>query len=267
MRRGFQRFRNNEDKDVKKILYTTLVVLIIAFIAFIITFVTYSNVLSENNSKTSKARESVLDSSQASSSIGKRVNEIKSEGVDFKNDLDGQNKIAINTSDVQKEQVQSNGKDEKEQINENKNTEVKKEENKTKELVFTKPVEGDIIKEYAKEKLVYSQTLQEWVTHTGIDIKANKTTIVKASEAGKVVSIKNDPRYGLTVIIEHSNGFKTIYSNLLTAEFVKEGEDVIKEQTIGTVGNTAAFEISDESHLHFEMLKDNEYVDPCLYLK
>ena len=38
-------------------------------------------------------------------------------------------------------------------------------------------------------------------------------------------------------------------------------------QSIGTVGNTAVFEIADEPHLHFELLKDNEQQDPELYLK
>ena len=51
----------------------------------------------------------------------------------------------------------------------------------------------------------------------------------------------------------------------MTAEFVKEGEKVTSGQTIGTVGNTATFEIADEPHLHFEILKDNEYLDPSLY--
>ena len=74
------------------------------------------------------------------------------------------------------------------------------------------------MKEFAKDNLVYSNTLEEWVTHLGIDIKAEKTTVVKSAEAGKVKSIKNDPRYGLTVVIEHDNGYQTVYSNLLTAE-------------------------------------------------
>ena len=75
------------------------------------------------------------------------------------------------------------------------------------------------------------------------------------------------PRYGLTVIIEHRDGYKTVYSNLLTTEFVTEGEEVSKGQTIGTVGNSAAFEIADEPHLHFEMIKNEEPVNPIFYLK
>ena len=144
----------------------------------------------------------------------------------------------------------------------NESSNSKESETKTKtdttskELSFEKPVEGDIIREFAKDNLVYSQTLEEWTTHNGIDIKADKTTVVKSAETGTVKSIKNDPRYGLTVVIEHANGFQTVYSNLLTSEFVVEGEVVEKGQSIGTVGNTAAFEIADEPHLHFEIIKD-----------
>ena len=142
----------------------------------------------------------------------------------------------------------------------------KQEPKVQKELKFQKPVEGDVVREYAKENLIYSETLQEWVTHTGIDIKAEKTTVVNAAEEGTVKSIKNDTRYGLTVVIEHDNNYQTVYSNLLTSEFVVEGEKVEKGQAIGTVGNTAVFEIVDEPHLHFEIIKESLPVDPSIYL-
>lgn len=135
-----------------------------------------------------------------------------------------------------------------------------------KEITFVKPVEGEIICEFAKDNLIYSETLKEWITHTAVDIKADKTSVIKAAADGIVRSIVNDPRYGLTVIIEHDDGYETIYSNLLTAEFVVEGEEVKQGQTIGTAGNTAAFESEMECHLHFEMLKDGEYVDPSIYI-
>ncbi|MBR3614382.1 MAG: M23 family metallopeptidase [Clostridia bacterium] len=139
--------------------------------------------------------------------------------------------------------------------------------NASEELEFEPPVSGEIIKDFAVDNLIYSNTLEEWTTHSGIDIKAQKTGIVTASEKGTVESIKNDPRYGLTITITHSNGFKTIYSNLLTTEFVNENESVEKGQTIGTVGESASFEIADESHLHFEMYKDGKPVNPTIYLK
>ena len=150
----------------------------------------------------------------------------------------------------------------------NTNAPVQNEVTETKkEITFVKPTEGEIICEYAKDNLIYSETLKEWVTHMAIDIKADKTSVIKSAAEGTVKSIVNDPRYGLTIVISHDDGYETVYSNLLTAEFVVEGEEVTQGQTIGTAGNTAAFESSMESHLHFELLKDGEYLDPAIYLK
>ena len=136
-----------------------------------------------------------------------------------------------------------------------------------KELSFIAPVAGEIITDFAKDSLVYSKTLDEWTTHLGIDIKADKTSAVVSSEDGTVKSVKTDPRYGLTVIISHDDGYETLYANLQTADFVKEGDKVLKNQTIGTVGETASFEISDSPHLHFEMFKDGESVSPTTLMK
>ncbi len=188
----------------------------------------------------SKEKNKSVDSDRSKTeSNNEKKSEIKNESID-------NNKIA--------------------KVDEKKNNEEKKKE-PIKDPTFSYPVKGDIMQDYAKEQLVYSQTLGEWITHTGIDIKANKTTVVNAAADGKVKYIKNDPRYGLTVIMEHANGFSSVYSNLLTAEFVSVGEELQSGQPIGTVGNTAAFEILDEPHLHFEILKEGEAVDPNMYLK
>ncbi|MBR0428113.1 MAG: M23 family metallopeptidase [Clostridia bacterium] len=145
---------------------------------------------------------------------------------------------------------------------ENNSKNVEKEEN----IKFEAPIKGEILREFAKDSLVFSNTLQEWITHNGVDIKADKTSVVKSAANGTISSIKNDPRYGLTVIINHDNGYQTIYSNLLTAEFVVKDEKVKMGQSIGTVGNSASFEVEDEYHLHFEVLKENEYLDPTQFM-
>lgn len=169
------------------------------------------------------------------------------------------------TQDTKKEEKTENEKQEKE---EQPVVEEKEEVSETKNpITFIKPTDGEIISEFAQDNLIYSETLKEWVTHTGVDIKADKTSIIKAAADGVISSIINDPRYGLTVVITHDNGYETVYSNLLTAEFVVEGEEVKQGQTIGTAGNTAAFESSMECHLHFEILQDGKYLDPSIYLK
>ena len=91
--------------------------------------------------------------------------------------------------------------------------------------------------------------------------------MVKATAKGKVKSIKNDPRYGLTVTIEHDNGYMSSYSSLLSTEFIKEGEEVKQGQTIATVGNSAVFEVAQGSHLHFELYKNGTTINPEMYLK
>ena len=198
----------------------------------------------------------------AAAGSGKTVNEMANEETNQEennntleektNNEEDTKKYAVNTSSSTDKKVEESKEEEKEET--------------IKDPKFAKPVEGEIIREYAKDNLVYSTTLDEWITHGGIDIAAAKTTVVKAAADGTVKSIKNDPRYGLTVVIEHVNGFTSVYSNLLTAEFVEEGEKVEQGQTIATVGNTATFEIADEAHLHFEILKDNEPLDPELYM-
>ncbi len=276
MRRRNRRQFFNEEKETKKIVIISLSVLIIAVVAFIITFLIYNNFLDKNIEMAKANKSSITElmnineqsSSQASSSIGKSVNELKGENEQTNGEQNNVevNKIAINTSNMEKETKENTIKTNETQENVVKQPEVKKEE-KVPDPTFIKPVEGEISVEFAKDTLIYSNTLKEWVTHMGVDIKADKATVVKASAEGTVKSIKNDPRYGITVVVEHVNGFETIYSNLLTAEFVSEGENVKKGQTLGTVGNTATFEIADASHLHFEIQKNDTNLDPTLYIK
>ena len=196
----------------------------------------------------------------ASTDIGKTIEEQENSNI-----IEEENPTSIET-DEPDTNTQTNAPVEQ-NISTEENTETPAVTETKKEVTFIKPAEGEIICEFAKDNLIYSETLKEWITHTAIDIKADKTSVIKSAESGIIKSIVNDPRYGLTVVIEHDDGYQTVYSNLLTAEFVVEGEEVEQGQTIGTVGNTASFESSMESHLHFELLKDGEYLDPSIYLK
>ena len=131
---------------------------------------------------------------------------------------------------------------------------------------FVMPVYGSTILEFAMDKLVYSKTLEKWCTHEGVDIAAERGTAVKAVADGVVSEIKNDPRYGITIVIDHQNGLKTKYCNLANDEMVKPNLIVKQGDVIGCVGSTAAFESVEQSHLHFEVLMNNQPVDPILYL-
>ena len=254
---------------IKGTLLIAGIILILGVISFFVTVVIYNKNLEKlyEDLDTQELGEKIVEgtavdrTAEASSQIGKGIEEMEQEIQEVSTENEDVQEVATNEVSTNKEEDKPNV------------TETKKEEtenttkNEVKEPVFIAPVEGELMKEFANDKLVYSETLKEWVTHTGVDIKADKTTVVKASEDGKVTAIKNDPRYGITVIIEHANGYETRYANLLTAEFINVGENVTKEQTIGTVGNTATFEILDECHLHFEILQNGEYKDPVFFFE
>ena len=292
MGRNNRRMKEMSTSD-KIILYSTIGVIILAVI--ITALFLYSKKLNDDvrnstmsleemanlTNNTSQESESENKSESASTEIGKSVEEAENE-MNSKNNANSTNSInSTNTSNS----INSNTTNTNNNINNTSNssannvnatnsnnrtvaTASENQESETKkELSFERPVEGEIVREFAKDSLIYSETLQEWTTHTGVDIKADKTTVVKSAEAGTIKSIKNDPRYGLTIVIEHDDQYQTIYSNLLTSEFVVEGEKVEKGQAIGTVGNTAVFEIADEPHLHFEIWKDSLPVDPTTLMK
>ena len=272
-RRG--RRDTDSNTNISMIVFATIIV--IAIVAFILSYMLYSRKLNtqaktiNNTQKISSVAENnmmniIENTEAASSSIGKSVNEMENT-VENTLNTNKTEKMAINTSNIEKKQTESKQTETKQTNNKDISINEEQIEETAKDPSFIKPVEGEKIKDYSKDNLVYSSTLDEWTTHLGIDFAAEKTDIVKAAADGKVKSIKNDPRYGLTVVIEHENGFESIYSSLLTAEFINVGEEVKQGQTIATVGNTARFEISDETHIHFEIKKDGINVDPNIYIK
>lgn len=269
-----------EQEKRKKMVTSFAIAIGLAIVACVTIFVMYSQKLNEeadaNLLALTEEEDAVLsndDLQETSYSQDKTVpsnNSVVNETIEVELETKS---VVENTvkSPESKEPVTSVVKEQENVVQEQKTEESPveevQEETIEEEPKFQAPVAGDIIKDFAMDTLVYSETLDEWCTHSGIDIKADKASVVVASEKGKVESIKNDPRYGLTVIIAHSSGFKTVYSNLLTTEFVTEGEEVEKGQTIATVGETASFEVADECHLHFEMYKDGISVNPTIYFK
>jgi murein DD-endopeptidase MepM/ murein hydrolase activator NlpD len=101
--------------------------------------------------------------------------------------------------------------------------------------------------------------------HPGIDFVAPRGTEVYATAEGRVVDInKSDLQagYGNSVDIDHGHGFITRYAHLESIE-VHVGERVTKKMIIGTVGNSGG---SMAPHLHYEVIHNNDNVDPMTYM-
>lgn len=99
--------------------------------------------------------------------------------------------------------------------------------------------------------------------HTGIDIGIKYGKPIVAAQSGTVIYAGWMGGYGKAIIIDHGGGITTLYahnSNLV----VKKGEQVEKGQKISECGSTGQ---STGAHLHFEVRKNGDYVDPLKYVK
>lgn len=101
--------------------------------------------------------------------------------------------------------------------------------------------------------------------HPGIDLVAARGTNVMVTAPGKVKSVSKSnlqAGYGNQVVVDHGEGFVTRYAHMEEI-LVKPGQVLSRGTVIGTVGNSGG---SVAPHLHYEITRDGEHVDPALYL-
>lgn len=131
---------------------------------------------------------------------------------------------------------------------------------------FVSPVKGTVYKSHSTTTPVFSNTLDEWRIHTGIDISTDDGAQVLAVSDGEVTAVYNDPMLGETVEITHNDTHKSYYSNLaLDSIRCAVGDTVKQGDMVASVGDTTISELADEPHLHFEMKINGESVNPLDY--
>lgn len=132
---------------------------------------------------------------------------------------------------------------------------------------FSLPVSGTLTNKHDPELQVFSQTMNDYRVHLGIDIETAENAPVYAAADGKVSKIWVDTLMGYCVAVTHSGNCVTVYKNLAATlpEGISEGTTVRAGQLIATVGNSAMVEVADEPHLHFEMTVSDLAVDPLEY--
>jgi murein DD-endopeptidase MepM/ murein hydrolase activator NlpD len=102
--------------------------------------------------------------------------------------------------------------------------------------------------------------LNERRMHTGVDWATPTGTPIMAAGNGSIEEAGRKGQYGNYVRIRHANGYQTAYGHMIRfAEGVAGGVKVKQGQTIGYVGSTG---LSSGPHLHFEVLVNNQFVDP-----
>lgn len=128
------------------------------------------------------------------------------------------------------------------------------------------PLKGETLAAFSVEELQYSQTLDDWRTHSGVDIAAEVGTQVLSACSGTVQRVWQDDLLGCAVLLDHGDGYETLYANLEDAPAVAEGEFVSAGQLLGTVGVSALSESALPAHLHFAVTLNGAPVDPEEFL-
>lgn len=121
------------------------------------------------------------------------------------------------------------------------------------------PLEGKITSGFGERT---SPITKKKELHNGIDLSTAIGTNVKAVSAGVVEKVEDSKTMGLTITINHNNGYETIYGHLSQVE-VNVGEDIPSGSVIAKSGNSG---ISTGPHLHFEVHEDTIPVDPSKFL-
>ncbi|HHW30307.1 MAG TPA: M23 family metallopeptidase [Clostridiaceae bacterium] len=128
-----------------------------------------------------------------------------------------------------------------------------------KQYSFAAPLEGILSSSYGERIDPFTRQLKH---HYGVDIDAGQGSNIKAALDGFVVEARSKKEYGDYIKIDHGNGLYTIYAHC--SEFmVNEGQEVKQGQVIAKVGDRG---LDIGSHLHFEIWKDGEPLDPLCFI-
>ena len=111
-------------------------------------------------------------------------------------------------------------------------------------------------------ELVKSETLGVWKTHDGCDILCPLGTDVKSMSAGTVTEIREDPLWGVMVVVEQDNGLTVEYCGLAKELSVKTGQEIQEGAVIGKTSDTCQAEIVQQPHLHLGVKQGGKWIDP-----
>lgn len=132
---------------------------------------------------------------------------------------------------------------------------------------FSVPTNGTVAKSHDAERQVFSNTMNDYRVHLGIDIETAANAPVYAAADGTVAEVWEDTLMGQCIAVSHGGDAISIYKNLAPeiAEGIEAGSEVKSGQLLAYVGESAMTELADEPHLHFELTVAGLQVNPLDY--
>ena len=132
-------------------------------------------------------------------------------------------------------------------------------------LTFGAPCNGSVVLDYSDTVLVWNSTLGQYSTHLGVDFTAEDGKVTAVAD-GTVSAVGYDSLKGHYIIIDHAENHQSRYYSLGEEITLQVGDDVEKGQVIGVMSTAMATENYLGNHLHLEMSKDGEDIDPLTVL-
>ena len=128
------------------------------------------------------------------------------------------------------------------------------------------PLQGDVILNYSMDQTVYFATLDQYKYNPALIIAGKVNDPVNAAATGKITDISANEETGLTVTMDLGNGYSAVYGQLKEVLY-KEGATVEAGNAIGYVAEPTKYYSVEGSNLYFELLKDQEPVNPMQYMQ
>ena len=131
------------------------------------------------------------------------------------------------------------------------------------------PVDGNVIMNYSMDHTIYFATLMEYKCNPAIIIDAEVGTEVKAAADGIVSGIDADnEETGYTITMEIGDGYSVVYGQLNQDSASLEVGDSVKEgDVIATIAEPSKYYSIEGSNLYFQVMEDDQTVNPMLYLR
>jgi murein DD-endopeptidase MepM/ murein hydrolase activator NlpD len=127
---------------------------------------------------------------------------------------------------------------------------------------FLRPVSGAVLRGFDSAHPVFFENAGIWQLHSASDYQAKTGDAVKSIGDGTVIAVTDSGMLGKTITVDYGGGIVALYGGLSMNSYVKLGDPVKRDQTIGHIGNSTLFETGDGPHLHFYVAKNSQPVDP-----
>lgn len=128
------------------------------------------------------------------------------------------------------------------------------------------PINGEIVKDYCVDKLVYFPTLKVYKANPSIFIRGKEGDSVKSASKGIVKKVGKDVELGEFIEVDIGSNYTLLYGQLkdITAS---KGDILSEGQAIAKIASPSSYYTEEGTHLYFQVKENNEEINPLVFLK